>query len=29
MSRLGYAEPIKRQAAIDGAVLLEIDDLFL
>ena len=29
ISRLGYTEPIKRQAAIDGAVLLEIDDLFL
>ena len=28
ISRSGYTEPVKRQAAIDGAVLLEIDDLF-
>ena len=29
ISRSGYTEPVKKQAAIDGAVLLEIDDLFI
>lgn len=29
ISRSGYTEPVKRQATIDGAVLLEIDDLFI
>lgn len=29
VSKSGYTEPVKRQAEIDGAVLLIIDDLFL
>ena len=29
ISRSEYIKPVKRQAAIDGASLLEIDDLFL
>lgn len=28
ISKSGYTEPVKRQAAIDGTVLLGIDDLF-
>lgn len=28
ISRSGYTEPVKRQAKIDGAVLLKIDDLY-
>ena len=28
VSKSGYSEPVKRQAEIDGAVLLTIDDLF-
>ncbi len=29
ISRSGYTESVKKQATIDGAVLLEIDDLFI
>lgn len=29
ISKSGYSESVKRQAAIDGAILLEIDDLFV
>lgn len=29
ISKSGYRESVKRQAAIDGAILLEIDDLFV
>lgn len=28
VSKSGYSEPVKRQAEIDGAILLTIDDLF-
>ena len=28
VSKSGYTEPVKRQARIDGAILLTIDDLF-
>lgn len=29
ISKSGYTEPVKRQAELDGTILLEIDDLFM